>query len=340
MLDNTDIEAVCAEYTKTRSAFVDVASLVANLVSEALERAGIKHMVTSRAKAVPSLKRKLQLDREKHTPQDFKDGVSPPLKDLSGCRVLLYLPKDRQPAIDAIIGRFTGCTEHWAVKDRDKESGYRAHHIHVTLAYAFPCGEHPSHLGEVEMAIPCEIQVCTLTAHIWNELEHDIIYKIPGGSADDSQRELLKSLHAELHLCEGTVQRLMDVTATRAARNSEVIDTPEKLRYFLSSRWNCPVEGDLLTLLEILNMLMSRVTPAILDKNLKTRPGEVQEKEIASRLDRYNALSVVGRVAVAFVATLGPAEVLDAAEAFEPQRPLTLFMRDVARQFSQPGESK
>jgi hypothetical protein len=268
------------------------------------------------------------LEPEKYSPDDFKCGLSPPLKDLLGCRVLLYLPQDREPAAQAVRDAFPGCEDDRKTAARDKENGYRAYHMHVRLGLSASVGE-----GAFEdwvLHVPCEVQICTLTAHIWNELEHDIIYKTPDGQPDDAQREMLRSLNAELRLCEGTVERLMTRTAQRAAENQEVIASHEDLRYVLSTRWKAPIEGDLASLMQLLGGLMREVTPAAIDTVLKERAGVVRERELLHRMDKFGALGTVAEVMVAMAPGLGPDNIADLAPAIQPQTPFLKFAATLA----------
>jgi hypothetical protein len=62
---------------------------------------------------------------------------------------------------------------------------------------------------------PCEIQVCSIMAHVWNEVEHDLGYKPTTGALSDAERELLVSLGHLTRSGDGILSRLFDATETR-----------------------------------------------------------------------------------------------------------------------------
>jgi hypothetical protein len=58
-------------------------------------------------------------------------------------------------------------------QERDNpENFYRASHVEVFLPPSDIVGTYTNVVG-----VPCEIQVCSMMAHVWNEIEHDLGYK-------------------------------------------------------------------------------------------------------------------------------------------------------------------
>jgi hypothetical protein len=96
--------------------------------------------------------------------------------DLAGVRVATYVESDRERVVDLIRHHFheslTGLPVEVDRKSRD--SGYRATHCQVALPERLIAGPDGRNLR----GLTCEIQVCSMLAHAWNEIEHDIRYKV------------------------------------------------------------------------------------------------------------------------------------------------------------------
>jgi ppGpp synthetase/RelA/SpoT-type nucleotidyltranferase len=202
VLQRSDIRALRARYEQQRHHFAALAHTVERFVAEVLQAARLRHMVASRVKSPDSLEQKLWRRRERWEAADFQDRLSPPLRDLAGVRVLLYLDQDIGPAVDSLVQQAPRLGQLWSppatFDEHNRPGGYRAVHLHL----APPDG------------VPCEVQVCTLAAHLWNELEHDIVYK-QDGEATDAQKELLFALRGSLDLSALVAGRLVERTRGR-----------------------------------------------------------------------------------------------------------------------------
>jgi len=56
---------------------------------------------------------------------------------------------------------------------------------------------------------PCEIQVCSLLAHVWNEIEHDLGYKPASGDLSEEEREYLAELAQKTREGDKIISRLV-----------------------------------------------------------------------------------------------------------------------------------
>jgi hypothetical protein len=173
--------------------------------------------------------------------------------------------------------------------------------------------------------IPCEIQICTIVEHVWNELEHDIKYKQPGGRPDEGQVELLASLRSELGLCARTVQRLMSRTAERSQSNEEQLTGAQDLRRYLEGRLNRRVDGAFDELWKFLSRLVDRVTPRAMDDLFVQGHPEAAAAMVRDRFDQDAAHRDVGLVAVMLLPAFLVEDVRDAIGA-NPMAPLWKFM--------------
>lgn len=323
MLTRQDAENVAARFAEIRARYERVAGEVHRRVINLLHGRALKSVVTSRAKSVESLKRSLWRDREKWSPDEFENSLTPPLVDLAGVRVLLYQASDVEPARDALLAEFT------ALKNKDKrsENAYSAYHLVVHNW----CPEDDPANSEIR-GTPCEIQICTIVEHVWNELEHDIKYKQPGGRPDDGQHELLASLRSELGLCARTVQRLMSRTADRSRSNDEQLVGAQDLRRYLEGRLNRRVDGPFDELWEFISRLMARVTPRVMDDLFAQGRLEQAASVLRGEFDQDAAHRDVGLVVLMLLPAFSADDVRDAIGE-DPSKPLWRFMlRVVARE--------
>ncbi len=258
-----DVLLICGQYEEVRYHYERLSSAIHAVLASVVERRGLKHMVTHRAKGKGSLDRKLWNNREKFARSDFKDSLSPPLKDLAAARVLLYLAEDVDPVVEDLSRHFSDAGHHVELKDqREQGRQYSAYHLQVTCdGRALADGA----LVGLSPATVFEIQVCTLAAHIWNELEHDIIYKQPSGKPDAAQVELLQALHGVLDLGSRTASRLMKHTAGQINKNTTAINGADELRFSLQTRsGGCALRGDFQALFELLSGLIDPLNNAAL----------------------------------------------------------------------------
>jgi ppGpp synthetase/RelA/SpoT-type nucleotidyltranferase len=316
VLTRQDAENVAARFAEIRTLYEQVAGEVHRRVVNLLHGRALKSVVTSRAKSVESLKRSLWRDRERWSAEDFEHSFAPPLVDLAGVRVLLYQDSDVEPARDALLAEFP------ALRNKDKRSqhAYSAYHLVVHDW----CPEADEINREVR-GTPCEIQICTIVEHVWNELEHDIKYKQPGGRPDDGQEELLASLRGELALCARTVQRLMSRTAERSRSNEEQLVGAQDLRRYLEVRRNQRVDGPFDELWAFIARLVARVTPRVMDDLfLQGRP-EPAATALRDEFDQDAAHRDVGLVAVMLLPAFSADDVRDAIGE-NPSVPLWRFM--------------
>jgi ppGpp synthetase/RelA/SpoT-type nucleotidyltranferase len=315
VLTRQDVEKVAARFAERRASFERVAGEVHRRTVNLLQGRALKSVVTSRAKSVESLKRSLWRDREKRSPEEFERALAPPLVDLAGVRVLLYQDADVEPARDAL-------TEFEALRSKDKRStdAYSAYHLVVHNW----CSEDDADNRELR-GIPCEIQICTIVEHVWNELEHDIKYKQPGGRPDDGQVEMLMSLRGELELCARTVRRLMARTTERLRSNDEQLVGAQDLRRYLEGRFNRRVDGPFDELWKLIYPLVDRVTPRIMDDLFDQGRPELAARELRNQLDLDAAHRDVGLVAVMLLPAFLAENVRDVI-GDQPDEPLWKFI--------------
>jgi ppGpp synthetase/RelA/SpoT-type nucleotidyltranferase len=169
-------EVTLDEYEKTHfQLYEDFSQTVAGILKAAIEGTEIflPPMITHRAKAVKSLRKKL-VDR--NTP--LEADICAVVKDIAGCRAVFYTEFDASKISKSrlIYQTFDVAEdkEHYPPRGtRTVSDLYIGKHFWVRLSddrIALP--EYKRFAG-----LMCEIQIQTIFNHTWAAIEHDIIYK-------------------------------------------------------------------------------------------------------------------------------------------------------------------
>jgi ppGpp synthetase/RelA/SpoT-type nucleotidyltranferase len=270
MLSALEIVQLVDRYQRERDRFEKMAAVVSDRLSTELRANAVRHLPTFRAKDATSLQRKLQDMAATKTVADFDPEFAPTIADLAGVRIMLYDRDDESRTCDIIQRVFVLPSDPRCKKDFLTGDGYRALHRIITLPNNV-VRQRPEVLGNLA-EVWCEIQVVTLADHIWNELEHDIVYKTPDGSASREQTALLGSLRSEVDSVCSTVRRVVDATVHRKAENRAAIETAEDLSAVLSTLAGRRLSGNHSDLLRLLTGTLTEVTPAQLEELPLRRP--------------------------------------------------------------------
>ncbi|MEZ4408042.1 MAG: RelA/SpoT domain-containing protein [Polyangiales bacterium] len=266
-LTEPQIAILVGRYKREMARYEKAGRVVGDRLRRELRQAGVKHMVSSRPKHPADLAEKLRKkSREKPSTYHWdalQQNLGDVVTDLAGCRVVVYSAAHEE-VVGAMISRLFAQpprADAIAERRRNLERAYWATHALV----------HPYSPGDsidvtLEDAI-CELQVVTVAAHLFNEIEHDIAYKDrnAGITADDEERQLLVELRGIARVADRLVERLLEVRARRRDELATVISDAETLRYMLSQQARRPLRGlELGRLLSLLEQCLERVTPAAL----------------------------------------------------------------------------
>src|SRR6266571_3541385 len=103
------IEEFISRYKKQYDFYDNASRLVAEILDANLQAAGVRSIVTSRAKAVTRLESKI---RQRATTKNYKDvdSIYEDIVDLAGARVALYFPAEREQ-VDKLIKQLFLLTE-------------------------------------------------------------------------------------------------------------------------------------------------------------------------------------------------------------------------------------
>lgn len=215
--ENVIKEAV-ARYGRERDRYLKLANRVEDLVrSSIVDENAIRAQVTSRTKSIKSFEGKLR--RFAMQPNKaFSDvnEVFSGIGDFAGVRIATYQPEDEERVASLVATIFRG--SNGAAIDIDPKdklnpalgSFYRATHCQVYLPEIELVGDYENLRG-----VSCEIQICSMMAHVWNEIEHDIGYKPEGGGPDDAERGLLETLGHLARAGDAAITRLLAANQLR-----------------------------------------------------------------------------------------------------------------------------
>ncbi|SIS73949.1 GTP pyrophosphokinase [Phaeovulum vinaykumarii] len=183
--DENLIDLAVARFRRERDRYVKLADRVAQICREDIcDANAIRAQVTGRVKSEKSLEGKL---RRFHAAGEKSfsdvDDIFHQISDLAGVRIAAYQHEDCARIVAALQGKFelVGAPDAKDKNRNDPANYYRATHVQVKLSDKDLEIRLYDNLGDIS----CEVQVCTMMAHVWNEIEHDIGYKKDGDPSKD-----------------------------------------------------------------------------------------------------------------------------------------------------------
>jgi len=187
------IERSVKQYHQQRDRYVKLTDRIEDLCRSLIITHKIMAQVSSRTKTVAGFQEKLH--RFSNDPKKRMGKVSKifeKIGDLSGVRISTYRPED-EPVVALLLKEILADL-NYDKKDknlREPSNFYRATHVQAKLPRDWAV-THPD--DENILDLSCEIQICSMMAHVWNEIEHDIVYKNMGLKATDEERSYLSAL--------------------------------------------------------------------------------------------------------------------------------------------------
>jgi ppGpp synthetase/RelA/SpoT-type nucleotidyltranferase len=175
------VEAALARYGHEHNRYLQVADAVASCCRRLVSEAGIRATVQWRVKS--PVRVRARLERIVLAPPGNGDAAAlDALGDLAGVRIATFVEAGREPMVAAIQGAFRDVDVE--VKDRP-DSFYRATHCQLRLSRKDALELPPELLG-----LSCEVQVCSLLAQVWSEVEHGLVYAEAGEASPEQQAAL------------------------------------------------------------------------------------------------------------------------------------------------------
>jgi ppGpp synthetase/RelA/SpoT-type nucleotidyltranferase len=236
-ISDDTIKKAVLRYHREYDRYLKLAARVADICrAEIVEGNAIRAQVTSRAKSPKSLEGKLRrfaASGRKQMPD--VDAVFEQVRDLAAVRIATYEQRKEEHVVSLVCKRFVdqkGAGPIPERKDKNREDPgnyYRASHLEVFLKPADIVGTY-ANVADV----PCEVQVCSMMAHVWNEVEHDLGYKPAAGALSEQERRFLTMLGNSVRVGDDTIQSLFAETERRQREQggafTDVYDFVARLR--------------------------------------------------------------------------------------------------------------
>src|SRR5713101_1928856 len=217
-ISDDTIKKAVQRYHREYDRYLKLCARVAEICRvEVVEGNAIRAQVTARAKSPKNLEGKLRrfAAAGKKTMPDV-DAVFEQIRDLAGVRIATYEQRHEEQVVQFVCRRFVDSSARPPVrerKDKNRENPanfYRATHIEVFLPPSDILGTY-TNVNDV----PCEVQVCSMMAHVWNEIEHDLGYKPSAGCLSEQERNFLVTLGNSVRAGDGTIASLFAETERR-----------------------------------------------------------------------------------------------------------------------------
>jgi ppGpp synthetase/RelA/SpoT-type nucleotidyltranferase len=240
------VEDFIARYRKEYDFYDQAARLVAQTLEVNLQAAGVRSMVTSRAKSVVRLEAKVRqraVEKKYATVDDIYDDIV----DLAGARVALYFPGERQQVDTLVKNLFvlTGPAKDFPAASsaptyEKRFSGYWATHYRVQLREG-GLSEAQKRYADARV----EIQVASVLMHAWAEVEHDLVYKPLQGALSQDEYAILDELNGLVIAGEIALERLQRAGEARVASTGRPFSNHYDLATYLLTEASSIVKGPL-----------------------------------------------------------------------------------------------
>lgn len=211
-LTEEQINECVSRYERERDRYEKLANSVYEICLDIVNnKLTVRATVHRRTKDPRSLKNKITKNKDKYESiEDFFKKIS----DLAGVRITTYRESDRKKVVAEIEDRFKkdpNKDEMTEIKDKQEQGRhYRATHCQIVLHEDFLDG------GNANLRnTTCEIQVCSLLAHVFNEVEHDLQYKEMNGQLSETEKALLDQIGLLTKAGDHSIEQLLQATENR-----------------------------------------------------------------------------------------------------------------------------
>jgi ppGpp synthetase/RelA/SpoT-type nucleotidyltranferase len=197
-----------SRYRKEYDFYEQACRMAAQVLDSNLQSAGVRAIVTSRAKNPMRLETKVK-QRAMKKAYASVDEIYEDIVDLSGVRVALYFPAEREEVGRIIKSIFVPVVEPKEFPTpgqptyKKRFSGYWATHYRVRLPETL-LNESQKRYAEARI----EIQVASVLMHAWSEVEHDLVYKPLQGQLSEDEYAILDELNGLVLAGEIALERL------------------------------------------------------------------------------------------------------------------------------------
>lgn len=304
------VDQFLSRYQREIDYYEHAARLVAGELETRVNGAGIRAMITYRAKDPDRLKEKVNERNQEKNYQTVED-IFEDIVDLAGTRIALYFPGDREKVDKLVRERFVLVQDPKIFPNSSRPptyekrfSGYWATHYRVHLK--------PGTLQENQRRFAnalVEIQVASVLMHAWAEVEHDLVYKPMQGNLSKDEYAILDELNGLVLSGEIALERLQEAMRRRLSQSRSSFSNHYDLTSFLLKEAGQTLDKNIsdsaLGRVDTLYSLLTKLDlakPSYLRGLLKRLHDDLEERAVAEQLvdlvlaedaDRYDIFAKV-----------------------------------------------
>jgi ppGpp synthetase/RelA/SpoT-type nucleotidyltranferase len=213
------ISQFISRYRKEFDFYEQACRMVSQVLDSNLQSAGIRAIVTSRAKNPTRLEAKVR-QRAVQKSYSSVDEIYEDIVDLAGVRVALYFPAEREEVGKIVSSLFVAIAQPKEFPTSAQPSyskrfsGYWATHYRIRLPESL-LNESQKRYSDAKV----EIQVASVLMHAWSEVEHDLVYKPLQGKLSREEYSILDELNGLVIAGEIALERLQRAGELRVSRH-------------------------------------------------------------------------------------------------------------------------
>lgn len=286
------IDDFMARYVREYDFYEKASRLVASRLQQDLDEAGVRCIITNRAKSITRLEAKCR-QRNAKTPYSSVEQIYDDIVDLSGVRVALYFPLQRTLVGNRIESLFYVLRRKKFPEDSPPQEnadprfvGYSATHYHVRLR--------EDDLADADKRFSTtktEIQIASVLMHAWAEVDHDLVYKPQDQSLSLEEHAILNQLNGLVTTGEGMLETLQRLGQQRITERERRFSNHYDLAAYLLSQPNIasdsPVSASGLGRVDLLFDFLAElemVTPEQLEPYLEALHGNLESRPLAQQV--------------------------------------------------------
>ncbi|HYQ02745.1 MAG TPA: RelA/SpoT domain-containing protein [Polyangiaceae bacterium] len=284
------VEDFIGRYRREYDFYDQAARLAAQQLELRLQTAGVRAMVTFRAKSAARLEPKVRA-RARRKNYTKIESIYDDIPDLAGVRVALYFPAEREQ-VDLIIDELFALAQTKAFPDGSAAaypkifSGYKATHYRGSLRET-TLPDAQKRYAEARI----EIQVGSVLMHAWAEVEHDLVYKPFQGALSEDEYAILDELNGMILAGEIALERLQRAGNVRVAAAGRKFENHYELAAHLLNKLHALADPSTLKtglgrvdLLYDLLAAISQATPEGVARYLPGLHSDLEKRPIAEQI--------------------------------------------------------
>ena len=227
------IKEAVERYRREYDRYVKLTEFIYMLCMDVIGQTTLRATVQRRTKTLSSFEEKLRrIQRKNETVRppnerdmrfDTVDGCLCNMSDLAAVRIATYLEGDREDVVKLVCEAFGLVTFNQGEQNPDPKDNnkyakyYQATHCQVLLKQ-----EHIEQDNNFNLeGASCEVQVCSMLRHVWNEIEHDIGYKPLSGVLSATELDCLDALGNLVRSGDKIIGALMRAQETRISKQQQ-----------------------------------------------------------------------------------------------------------------------